>query len=107
NNTLHKTPGKAYKNLIIRLRFLTGNTRLYNSKSKAFVGVYFSNKFINSTSDLKGLDHFLYAQANNLQDHKLKKRINKLSFENGFDQKIFRKFSIEELSNMSKVWKNV
>ncbi|MEZ9298850.1 antiviral reverse transcriptase Drt3a [Vibrio splendidus] len=107
NNTLHKTPGKAYKNLIIRLRFLTGNTRLYNSKSKAFVGVYFSNKFINSTSDLKGLDHFLYSQANNLQDHKLKKRINKLSFENGFDQKIFRKFSIEELSNMSKVWKNV
>lgn len=107
NNTLHKTPKKAYKNLLLRIRFLTGNTRLYNSKSKAFVGVYFSNKFINSTNDLIGLDYFLLSKINTLQDQKLKKRINKLSFKNGFEMKIFRKFSIEELSQISKVWKDV
>ncbi|RZQ07459.1 reverse transcriptase, partial [Vibrio vulnificus] len=106
-NTLHKTPKKAYKNLLLRIRFLTGNTRLYNSKSKAFVGVYFSNKFINSTNDLIGLDYFLLSKTNTLQDQKLKKRINKLSFKNGFEMKIFRKFSIEELSQISKVWKDV
>lgn len=107
NQALPKTPKKAYRNLLLRLRFLTGNTRLYNSKSKAFVGIYFSNKFINSTTDLRGLDNFLSAKTNALQDQKLKKRINKLSFENGFEKRIFRKFSIEELSNISKVWKNV
>lgn len=107
NNTLHKTPKKAYRNLLLRLRFLTGNTRLYNSKSKAFVGIYFSNKFINSTIDLRGLDKFLAVNASTLKDQQLKKRINNLSFENGFAQRIFRKFSIEELSHISKVWKNV
>lgn len=106
-NTLQKTPKKAYSNLLLRLRFLTGNTRLYNSKSKAFVGIYFSNKFINSTTDLSGLDYFLVTKLNTLQDQKLRKRINKLSFEKGFVQRIFRKFSIEELSHISKVWKNV
>ncbi|EIK4809220.1 RNA-directed DNA polymerase [Vibrio parahaemolyticus] len=105
-NSVNKTPRRAYKNILLRLRFLTGNTRLYNSKSKAFVGIYFSNKFINDTSDLNGLDNYLNHKINGLQDHKLQKRISKLSFQKGFQDRVFRKFSIQDLSNISKVWKN-
>ncbi|EOB1205093.1 antiviral reverse transcriptase Drt3a [Photobacterium damselae] len=105
-SSVNKTPRRAYKNILLRLRFLTGNTRLYNSKSKAFVGIYFSNKFINDTLDLHGLDKYLNNKVNGLQDQKLQKRINKLSFQKGFQDRVFRKFSFQDLSNISKVWKN-
>ena len=101
-----KTRKRASKNLISRIRFLTGNTRLYNSKANAFVGIYFSNKYINNTSDLKGLDRYLHNKINNLSDHKLENRLSKLSFEKGFNKKIFRKFTIHELSTISKAWKH-
>lgn len=102
-----KQPKKAYKMLLLRIKFLTGNTQLYNSKSKAFVGVYFSNKFINSTKDLVDLDRYLIRKIAIIQNIKLKKRLSKLSFKRGFDEKVFRKFCIKELSSLSRVWKNV
>ncbi|HCG7067804.1 TPA: RNA-directed DNA polymerase [Vibrio parahaemolyticus] len=106
NQTSKAIPKRSYRLLLSRIRFLTGNTRLYNSKSKAFVGIYFSNKFITDTSDLHGLDMFLLNKVNNLNDNKLKNRLRKFSFQKGFEEKIFRKFSIEELSDISKAWKN-
>lgn len=102
----HLTPKKSYELLLTRIRFLTGNTRLYNSKSKAFVGVYFSNKYITDTADLNGLDRYLKYKASLISDNKLKRRIDKLSFKNGFENRVFRKFTIEVLSNISKAWKN-
>lgn len=107
HKSLTKTPKRAYKELLLRIRFLTSNTRLYNSKSKAFIGIYFSNKFINSDTDLSGLDGFLKYKNNTIQDKRLKKIIGKLSFKDGFNLKIFRTFSIAELSIISKGWKYV
>ena len=101
-----KTSKKAYDSLLLRMRFLTGNTRLYNSKSKAFVGVYFSNKFITDTADLRGLDNYFIQKINQLSDKKLKNRLTKLSFKKGYQDQIFRKFTIKDLSNISKAWKN-
>ena len=101
-----KVSKKAYKSVLSRIRFLTGNTRLYNSKSKAFVGVYFSNKFITDTSDLIALDSYLTHKVSLLSDQKLKNRLSKLSFKKGFEEQTFRKFTIEDLSNISKAWKN-
>ncbi|MCQ9082417.1 antiviral reverse transcriptase Drt3a [Vibrio harveyi] len=100
------TPNLAYKNLVLRIKFLTGNTRLLNNKSKAFVGVYFSNKFINDTSDLRSIDGFFINKLNNLNDYRLKKRLTKMSFEKGFNERIFRKFNIVELSQIAKGWKD-
>ena len=51
-------PKKAAKELLLRCLFLTGNMRLFNRKSNAFIGVYFSNKCITDTRQLSGLDHF-------------------------------------------------
>lgn len=101
-----KIPRKACKNLLIRIRFLTGNTRLLNSKSNAFVGVYFSNKFITNSSDLLALDRLLTHKLSTLKDKKLRTRLSKMSFLEGFEKRIFRKFNIEDLSLVSKGWKN-
>lgn len=109
-NYFHKehkgTPRAAFRNLLLRIRFLTGNTRLLNSKSNAFVGIYFSNKFINDTSDLVALDNFLEHKLNSLPNSKHRNRIKKMSFVQGFENKIFRKFDMKELSLVSKGWNN-
>jgi hypothetical protein len=107
NKSFSKTPKRAAKNIILRMKFLTGNTRLYNSKSKAFVGIYFSNRFITDLSDLNGLDSYLSNKINGLQDQKLKKRISRFSFNKGFEDKIFRKFSFIEFRDISKGWSHV
>jgi len=104
NQSVKKTPKKAVKKILLRMKFLTGNTRLYNSKSKAFVGIYFSNRFITDLSDLTGLDAYLLNKINGLPDPKLKKRISRFSFEKGFKNKIFRKFSFTEFSDISQGW---
>lgn len=107
NQYVKKTPKKATQSLLLRIKFLTGNTRLHNSKSNAFVGIYFSNRFITDISDLSGLDAYLSHKLNSIQDNKLKKRMSKLSFKEGFENKIFRKFTFKEFSGISKGWPNV
>lgn len=107
NSSFSKTPDRSKKLIMMRLKFLTGNTRLHNSKSKAFVGVYFSNRFITDTSDLNGLDHYLNSKLNLISDQKLKRKISKLSFKRGFEEQIFRNFTAKELGEISKGWKNV
>ncbi len=106
NYEYSKTPKVASKNLLLRIRFLTGNTRLLNSKSNAFVGVYFSNKFITDSSDLHTLDNVLSHKLSSLKNRKLRKRLKKMSFVKGFEEKIFRKFDIKDLSLVSKGWTN-
>lgn len=107
NKSFKKTPNTSYRLILLRLKFLTGNTQLHNSKSKAFVGVYFSNRFITKTSDLASLDHYLINKLNSINDQKLKNRISKLSFKKGFEEKVFRNFTVEELGVLSNGWKNV
>lgn len=107
NKTFINTPKKSFNLIILRLKFLTGNTRLHNSKSNAFVGVYFSNRFVTDSSDLVGLDSYLKSKLKTVKDIKLINKINKLSFEKGFNERIFRNFTTKELSEISKVWKNV
>lgn len=107
NHSVSKTPKRAAKNILLRIKFLTGNTRLYNSKSKAFVGIYFSNRFITDLSDLEGLDNYLSNKINGLQNQKVKKIISRFSFSKGFKDKIFRKFSFVEFSDISKGWSHV
>ena len=98
---------KSERLLISRIRFLTGNTRLHNSKRNAFVGVYFGNKYINNYDQLHGLDQFFKSRVNRIPDERLRRKLLKLSFFDGFKDKVFRNFSTKELKNISKVWKHV
>src|SRR5690606_17312509 len=95
---------KARKLFVKRLQFLTGNTRLSNNKDNALVGIYFSNRFLTSHSCLKGLDAFLKSQINSLDSPTLKKRLEKMSFQEGWTQKKFHKFTPKDLQEIVKVW---
>lgn len=99
-------PQKAAEELIIRSLFLTGNIRLFNKKSNAFIGIYFSNKHITNTNQLKGLDYFYKNKANSIENINLRNRLLKNSFEAGFLQKIFRSFEPKQLSEISRGWKH-
>lgn len=104
-NKKHKAmPEKSTAELISRISFLTSNTRLFNKKSNAFIGIYFGNKYINDISQLKGLDLYLSHLINSIDSEKLKKRLGHFSFEAGFTKKIFRSFDEKTLSAISRGW---
>lgn len=91
--------------LIDRIRFLTGNTKLTNNKGGAFTGIYSSNKWVTHPSQLIGLDHYLNNKLNSITDLTLKRRLSKLKFYDGFENKSFRNFSASRIGEITKVWK--
>lgn len=100
-------PKKSEDELMLRCLFLTGNMRLFNRKSNAFIGIYFSNKFITDTNQLSGLDHFYQNKIKSITSPSLKRKLSKLSFEKGFKEKLFRNFDSKQLSELSRGWKHV
>jgi len=106
NSKVAFIPRKAKRELITRSLFLTGNMRLFNRKSNAFIGVYYSNKHITDLSQLRGLDRYLLSKINSLTDPSLKRKLSQMSFENGFVKKEFRNFSTKKLSEISRGWKH-
>ena len=100
-------PEKSEEELMLRCLFLTGNMRLFNRKSNAFIGVYFSNKYITDTRQLSGLDHYFRSKLKSVASPSLVRKLSKLSFEKGFKEKLFRNFDSKELSELSRGWKHV
>ncbi|MEX6665255.1 antiviral reverse transcriptase Drt3a [Pseudomonas sp. W2-17] len=100
-------PKKSEEELMLRCLFLTGNMRLFNKKSNAFIGVYFSNKYITDTSQLSGLDSFFKNKLKSIANPSLVRKLSKLSFEKGFKEKLFRNFDSKQLSELSRGWKHV
>lgn len=100
-------PNKAAEELLLRCLFLTGNMRLFNRKSNAFIGVYFSNKYITDTRQLSGLDNLFKSKVGNISSPSLQRKLLKLSFEKGFKEKLFRNFETKQLSEISRSWKHV
>ena len=100
-------PKKSADELLLRCLFLTGNMRLFNRKSNAFIGVYFSNKYITETGQLAGLDSFYRNKITGVASPSLKRRLSKLSFEKGFKEKLFRNFDSKQLSELSRGWRHV
>jgi hypothetical protein len=81
--------------------------RLFNRKSNAFIGVYFSNKYITETSQLSGLDLFFQNKIKSISSPSLARKLTKLSFVKGFKEKLFRNFDSKQLSELSRGWKHV
>ncbi|MGX5797577.1 antiviral reverse transcriptase Drt3a [Pseudomonas sp. E2-15] len=100
-------PKKSEEELVLRCLFLTGNMRLFNRKSNAFIGVYFSNKYITDTGQLSGLDHYFRNKIKGVTSPSLARKLSKLSFEKGFKEKLFRNFDSKQLSELSRGWKHV
>lgn len=98
---------KAADELYVRCLFLTGNMRLFNRKSNAFIGIYFSNRFITDTAQLNGLDNYFQHKVSLVTDVALKRRLAKLAFASGFKEKSFRNFDLKKLSEISQGWNHV
>lgn len=106
SNNYRFSPEKSERLLIDKIRFLTGNTRLLNAKSKAFTGVYFNNMHVNKLSDLEDIDSYLESKLFSIVDPRLLRRLKKFSFVEGFNKKVFRNFTTTDLKNITKGWKD-
>ena len=95
----------AHRRLVTRLRFLTGNTQLSNSKQHAMTGIYFSNSAATDVTSLGGLDAFMKVKAGQLGSVALATRIDDLSFKRGFEERTFHQFSARELKIIVSAWK--
>lgn len=114
-NTESKYDEKQARSILIkRLKFLTGNTRLLNVKKNVLVGVYFSNSLLNTYEDFSGLDNYLNHKLNSslspynklpVNLPRLKNRLAKYKFVEGFKEKRFHRFSKSELEEIMKIWK--
>lgn len=98
--------------LLQRIKLLTQNYRLVRNKSKAFVGIYYSNEFLTELDDLRILDQLLQDRILYLQDSVNEALINKLkkySFELGFIEKRFVKvdFSPRVFRRALKIWEKM
>ncbi|HSD08176.1 antiviral reverse transcriptase Drt3a [Flavobacterium sp.] len=89
---------KTFKLLEARLNFLCCNTKLRNSKNRVFVGIYYSNIFLNNFNALERLDNHLINCIDGLEvEDKLKDKLRKNNFNIGFR---LRKFILFPLNNM-------
>lgn len=101
-----KNSRKAYKLLLKRVRFLTGNTQLTHNKQNAFVGIYFSNPHLTDLCQLRRLDGKLKGLSSKVPSTSLKTKLGKLSFFEGYEQKKFRRFHKKnEFREIVKAWK--
>lgn len=98
---------KAGKLLYRRIRFLTGNARLHNNKRNAMVGIYFTNSLLNTYESINSIDKYLTFKISKLNNRDLLTRLKKHTFKNGFEGKVFHKFSSKRVGEIVKVWKNV
>jgi hypothetical protein len=99
-------PRKAYRDLVARIRFLTGNTRLVNSKSGAVTGIYYNNPLVTDQTGLQGLDQVLKQHVMNLPRPKLRKRLKQYRFTQGFAERRFHLFSTHQLRRIVEAWKH-
>jgi hypothetical protein len=106
-NFSKKNEKKARKLLIKRMRFLTGNTRLFNNKKNVLIGIYYSNSLLTNISDLADIDRYLEAQISNMViSPVLKHRLEKFRFSEGFNSKRYSPFTTGELSEIIDAWKH-
>jgi hypothetical protein len=99
-------PRAAFRKLVGRIKFLTGNTRLSNSKSRAATGIYFSNSVATNLSSLVILDKRLKTRIAELKRTSLQKQLKKLKFISGFEQRRYHNFSTRELHLIVQAWQH-
>jgi hypothetical protein len=97
---------RAYRELIWRIKFLTGNTRLSSSKSRAVTGIYYNNSIATDLRSFAQLDRELKALIETLHSSSLQKKLKKLKFTTGFAQRRYHHFSARQLQTIVSAWKH-
>ncbi|MCP5014277.1 MAG: RNA-directed DNA polymerase [Ketobacter sp.] len=98
---------KATRLLLARIRFLTGNTHLYNNKRRAMIGIYFTNRLVSTTAPFTRLDHYMKSKIRRVKSPNLRKRLEDFSFKTGFEGKLYYKFSTNRISEIVSAWEHV
>lgn len=97
---------KARKLLVKRVAFLTSNTRLINNKKNVLIGVYYSNSLLTDSTDWLTLDQYLADGIELLSVlPKVKQRLLKFKFSEGFATRRFVRFTTNDLSEIMNAWK--
>lgn len=99
-------PKSAFRKLVARIKFLTGNTRLVNSKACAVTGIYFNNSIATDLSSFKLLDKRLKKRIGELKRTSLQKKLKNFKFTTGFEQRRYHIFSARELQMIARIWKH-
>lgn len=94
----------AARLLAARVKFLTGNTRLWNNKRHAFTGIYFNNGHLTDLNKLAGLDAYLRHKISELHSAALQDRLDFFSFRLGFVERRFASYSTRELARIVEAW---
>lgn len=97
---------RAYRDLVSRIKFLTGNARLVNSKSSAVTGIYYNNPIVTDPSSFIHLDTLLKGKIDGIKRATLRKRLKQYTFTQGFSERRFHNFSPKELQRIVRVWKH-
>ena len=108
---------KARKLLVKRLKYLTENTRLLNVKKDIVIGIYFLNRMLTSYASLEALDKYLknkidkdlkpHSKLKHIDSDRLKNRLQKFSFKEGFKKKKFCEFTTKDFQTILKPWKKL
>lgn len=99
-------PREAYREVVARVKFLTGNTRLLNSKSTAATGIYYNNPIVTDLTGFATLDTLLKKRIKAIKRPKLRKRLLRFTLVGGFNERRFHSFSSRELQYIVKAWKH-
>lgn len=105
----HPQQSTGHQGLLLdRWRFMTGNTRLANNKRDAMTGVYFSNPHLTNFGVLTGLDAYARHKigASSIPEP-LRARMLDMSFVSGFEHRTMHRFTQNDLSRITAVWKLV
>ena len=90
-NKKHHNRKNAFKLLSARINYLSSNTKLRNNKDKVFVGIHYSNPFLNSEISLEKLQTRLKWHIDRAGCTSDEKQIMlKYSFIDGFKKKTFQ-----------------
>jgi hypothetical protein len=103
--------GLSAKLLEQRIRFLTSNTRLANSKRDAFVGIKFSNPLISKKTGLASLDRVLRRRTRKLiaggTAVGIVARLSKHSFRSGFSEVRYVRFTDADWRRITSAWSDL
>lgn len=92
--------------LIKRIKFITSNTRLSNNKSNAFIGVYYSNKFITDHDCFKRIQKTLESEISSIPNTRIKNSLSKIDIKSNFTSKKYTRFSYKDLKKITAGWNN-
>lgn len=99
-------PRIAYRELVGRIKFLTGNTRLSNNKAQAATGIYFNNSVATDLTGFHQLDTELRGLIDTLKSTSLQRQLKELKFTTGFVERRYHNFSTRELQTIVRAWKH-